>query len=347
MYKERIVWMDITRIIAILLVVFIHTLDWAMSMHLDLNTRQWLFYQSARIFGRVGVPLFLFLSGALILPGITKVDMISFYSKKIPHFLLLTIFYFLLTNIFTLYIHDKPIDIITLTSFLLSGDTMAAGQLWFMFSIIGLYFMAPFLARMIDSLKTNEIILLATLSMSLVNLSEMYSIFFRKHLFLANIGSDFISGNIIYFILGYLVYKRNVFAKTSKTLLLLGAVISFVLLLATQYYLKITNNFVGEGFTWYNSLLIILISLFIFALLSKIDLQLSINSLKLLQFFSKSSFCVFLFHLIPLLTISEYTKLINMNIYVQIITISLATYLLCLVYYSFMVRFKLLRKLIL
>ncbi|TKI05533.1 acyltransferase [Martelella alba] len=342
--------MDVTRTIAIILVLFIHSWDGVILSHhhIDNDLKQWVIYQAGHIIGRVGVPLFYFLSGSLVLTSIYDKDIIQFYKDKIPRFLYLTFVYFLVTNIFHLYLYRNDIHVYALIESLLYGNTLAAYQLWFMFSIIGLYLIAPFMSRMVKQLKDKELIILISLSLMLVNMPNLFYVLFGKNIFLSNIGWDFIGGDITYFLLGYLVYARGFLQSTSKAMLILFASSFFFSLLLIQYYLKVTGKMQGEGFTWYNSILIIMISFFIFTLLRQVKSPSDTSLMrKSMEYCSRSSFSVFLFHLIPMTLLFKVFDKINLEEHLKVLLISTMTYLLSLAYYRIISNSKVLKKILL
>lgn len=83
--QQRIFWLDAARAIAIMLVVFTHV-NGQISNDYVLKS---LFNS----IDRLGVPIFIMLSGGLLLPKLSQVDFLQFYKKRIPQFIILIIFY--------------------------------------------------------------------------------------------------------------------------------------------------------------------------------------------------------------------------------------------------------------
>ena len=83
---QSIYWLDITRTLAILLVVFTH-------IHEELGVNSLIVKSLFYNIDRLGVPLFFMLSGSLILPKLVNGNIVDFYKKRIPQFIFLLFIY--------------------------------------------------------------------------------------------------------------------------------------------------------------------------------------------------------------------------------------------------------------
>ncbi len=347
MSSGRIAWMDLTRFLAMATVVALHTTDQLMQSQNNLNELQWIIYQTFRIIGRTAVPIFVMISGALVLPKISNISVFEFYKKRIPQFFLVLIFYFYVTNIIVSLLDHSSFTFSNLESRLFRGDTFHAYQLWFMFTIIGLYFIAPFVGRMMSILSNKEIYIYLGLCVIANYLSVSQTIIFGSHPFYTQFGSEFLGTYLAYFIVGYLIHNRGVAKNISIYLIMPLLLIAIAIILYIQLYLKnlgqLQNN---EGFTWYDSLGIFIASSLIFALLSKIEDSSLKFFFKPLRFLSASSFCVYLFHLIPLEVFKMMPSMTNHNVIISSSMITCATYLCGLIFYIALYKIKYIRNLV-
>lgn len=133
----RDVSLDITRILALFLVIVVHTYkgDLSVANFLELG----FFF-----IGKLGVPLFVMISGALLLNK--NVLMETFYQKRAVRVLLPWVFwsiiYFLVEYVVITSIQNQPQ--LLLKNFL----TIMLSDFWFMPMILGLYWLTPYLKKM-------------------------------------------------------------------------------------------------------------------------------------------------------------------------------------------------------
>ena len=339
--------MDFARFFAMLSVVALHTTDQLMITHPNISDLKFGLYQAFRIIGRCGVPIFLMISGALILPKINQMSVAGFYKKRLPQFFLVLAFYFFITNIFVITLNKGEIKYDDLFNDLIHGRMMHAYQLWFMFTIIGIYFVAPFVGRMLQALKNSEILIYLSLCIIVYFLSVSQNILAGSGSVYTVFGGDFLGTYLAYFIIGYLIHERKIIknVKAITITLLLALAISTVVYI--QFYLKsqgVLNT--NEGFTWYNSMGILIVSILIFSLMSKIKCSHHGGTSKLLKFLSDSSFCVYLFHLIPLEYLLTSSQLKAQPVILSAAFITIMVYAACTIYYLILYKIKYLRKLV-
>lgn len=347
MNSNRIAWMDFARFFAMATVVALHTTDQLMMAHRDLSELQWSAYQIFRIIGRTGVPIFLMISGALVLPKIGSIGVLKFYKKRIPQFFLVLIFYFYATNTFISFIHGAEFKFSDLEYKIFHGDMSHAYQLWFMFTIIGLYFVAPFIGRMLSLLSTKETFIYLALCLIAYYLPVSQGIIFGSQPFYTLFNGEFLGTYLAYFVIGYLIHNRDVAKNISAWALATMLLVSIAVMLYIQHYLKSIGALEhGEGFTWYNSVGIFIVSSLLFSLLSKIkDSSIAFAS-KPLNYLSASSFCVYLFHLIPLEVFLMMPAMKSHSVLLSAAMIACSTYLCCLVFYAALHKIKYVRKLV-
>ena len=83
--KKRIVFIDYLRLAAILMVIMCHVIDVNCRLwlgYVDMSLFRQLFVYIVLIFGRLGVPIFLMITGYLLLDrDYSKIQLIYFYKK--------------------------------------------------------------------------------------------------------------------------------------------------------------------------------------------------------------------------------------------------------------------------
>ncbi len=210
---DRIFWLDSVKIIAIFLVIFIHS---ASTPQLPTTNRlDWIilvFYDSIT---RICVPLFIMASGALLLGKLESYR--TFFKKRISRILMPWIFW---TVIYLLwFIATNKIQ--SLSDFAQQTHELSFSYFWFMPMISGLYLLTPMLRLWIQR-ATNKDVMYALILWFMI-----YSVF---PLCMKLVSPDFIIPNpfvfehLGYFILGYvLLHLQKPLLKAKQlTLLLVG-----------------------------------------------------------------------------------------------------------------------------
>ena len=149
--RERSWYLDYMRIIATLAVIMIHVSSYRFQA-VKVTSTEWAamnFYDSI---ARYAVPVFLMLSGALFLHEDKKIDIKIIYEKYILRIITAFIFWSLLYVVYINY--DKGWQKI-LTGFI-EGYT----HMWYIFLIVGLYMIIPFLKQINVSQKLTRYFLI-------------------------------------------------------------------------------------------------------------------------------------------------------------------------------------------
>lgn len=294
---SRITWIDYVRCVAILLVILMHA-----SEQSGLSDLASISIMSS--IGRLGVPLFLMISGALMLPKVFQYSIPEYfgrYTQRIIQFVLLLFGYALITNLtYILFIEGAVID--NPLHFLIHNNGITAkgvaGHIWYMRVITVLYILLPFLAKCIIPLKSRAVcvwIVLCILPFILSN--ELNSIKLLSRVF----------PYIGYFILGYLICNRTNFKTKSKNVILISSLVLIISILAALITDLQLNGADFFRFHWYTSSCSILISsIALFILLRELFGAYS-TCPPIIANLAKCSFGIYLSHYIILLGIRDFT----------------------------------------
>ncbi|MCH4012692.1 MAG: acyltransferase [Furfurilactobacillus sp.] len=314
--KKRILTLDVIRSIAIVLVVACHSLQQTIpAFNIDGSSQQFVSYSiikqilavSVFILGRTGVPLFLILSGYLM------IDRPYNNKSYLKHFLLhnllpLLVCFEIWTVIYELFL-KKVFDLhIVLKDYFLSGlflDNPASKlfsvylwHYWYIPAILGLYLTLPFLANAIVKSSREVVNLFLGISilftMLLPEVSAVLSVE-RKSMVTTTISiGTALSFSAVYFAFGYLI-KQGALKRLKSTWLILIASIDFILLLAGSLFLDTKYIVPGRPIfgVWYTSPLLLVFSIVLFELLRRIP---ETDNLAVFTLFSKLSLGVYLIH---------------------------------------------------
>lgn len=292
--QQRIFWLDAARAIAIMLVVFTHV-NGQISNDYVLKS---LFNS----IDRLGVPIFIMLSGGLLLPKLSQVDFLQFYKKRIPQFIILIIFYSIVTSAFFLYffkgqgfIESIFIALKNHNGVYPANTGIQASHLWFMYMIIELYLIAPFLSRLVACLTDKEILYFIILCVFFVQLKDSIGTKLDTS-FISRMGRDFLGSYLSYFLFGYLVIHRKL--SLSKIYQYMLFIIPIIVCVSVELYSK---SYIAR-FHWYSNSIFVVVSGFGLILILK-DIFHTVKEIKLFTLLSKLSFGIYLIHIVILYAI--------------------------------------------
>lgn len=295
--NQRVYWLDAARAIAILLVVFTHCHEQA-----QVTDPLWggIFYS----IDRLGVPVFFMLSGGLILDRIKDIPIMDFYKRRIVQFVIVLCAYSILTNTVKLTLDSGDVlssiskSVISYNAVFNSTESNGiygyARQLWYMYAIIQLYLIAPFVSKLLTVLTTRQIIGFLVLCALFNQVKMTGQTFGFDWNLLRRLGTDFTGSFLFYFVLGYVLIAREGLNAMSKKI---QWPLSFLLVVLPSFLLVKADVSVGKlsgEMHWYTASLFILISSI--GLMMMIKLVFSVRRIAIFEILSVCSFGIFLSH---------------------------------------------------
>lgn len=348
MKKERIAWVDLIRVSAVLCVIMLHTFDHAnLKLMPTMTSLEFEFYQIIRMIGRVAVPLFLMISGHLIINKAATEEPLRFYKKRVPQFILIIIAYTVINNyLISIAIH-KELNISLVLSNLLNGNTGLAYPLWYMFVITGIYLFAPFIGRMVKACSDRDLKVYLSLAVILCFIPSTLNTLFHVNSPFGMIANSYGSEYVIYFITGYYLAKSKDVEAISTRTLIASFVFITILVVMLQFHLwRQDKQSYAEGITWYNSIFIYIQSCVIFAIAMKCDKRIGKSARKILSSLGKGSFFTYLIHL-SFLDLILFSGVIHSSYkYLNLSVMIVMTYTICMVVFFALSRFRLMSILI-
>ncbi len=219
-------WADATRIFSIFLVVLLHTSAGLVYQWGKISPDWWWAGNLYDSFSRVSVPLFVMLSGALLLPKTEKYNV--FFHKRIKRILIPWIVWASIYVLWAIIWDGRQI-----TSFAelkaLYIQTFLGG-FWFLVMLMGLYLLTPLWRLFIQNARRSDYIYLFLMWFFLASIVPLVGIF-SGHYFFATLPLSFkYSG---YFVLGYFLSKEMVGKISPKWLMIIGVGMSLLIAGAT------------------------------------------------------------------------------------------------------------------
>lgn len=240
--KERNTYLDLTRVIAVVAVVTIHISGWFVAYFAPSSTE----FLWGNIFDGIScmaVPIFVMISGALMLDEDRQVDTRQLYTKNIKALVGPLIFWSVLyCGVYTILIpiaEGQTVELWTIGYSLLAGHY----HMWYLYMIIGLYLITPFLRKFVSKENKNLVLLFIGLSLAaqftipiLNGLTKIYDRAVWLISWIEKFQLGFVGGYTVYYLLGW--YLTHIGVKRKRRLYCLGA----LSLVATILYVQVTQD---------------------------------------------------------------------------------------------------------
>lgn len=154
---KHIEWIDVARAFAICCVVMCHSVEKTYPLHIGyiprISEQSRIFCFLAFTFGRCGVPIFLMISGYLLLDRTYDGEQCRKFWKN--NWLRLLVCYELwnvIYNFYLCFLHQEKFSINFLLQEMLFVRQISLNHIWYLPMIIGLYLLVPFVANGLRSL---------------------------------------------------------------------------------------------------------------------------------------------------------------------------------------------------
>ena len=323
--KSRIIKYDVARVFAILCVVLCHATEEVYGTNFVGDG--WLSIQS-RIFmiisftiGRLGVPIFLFLTGALIFKKKmnTDNDVINFYKKNLVSLVIVNSVWVGIYNIYFWLIGETEfitLEIILKELFLLKQVPLS--NMWYIPMIIGMYIGLPFIIKVVKTFSKKTLSLLLWLVFVFLFISPMVNVIFRifsvDNSYSSLLNLNFLGGFYgLYILLGYYMTNRNKIS-INKLKLFLISIVCFVITCMFQYFSYTDrSNYIYN--VWYNFPFLLVCTICLFLIIISIDYsKLNKKIIKILNFVSKASLSIFFLHIIVQQLLWDYIEFLNVKL---------------------------------
>ena len=301
---KRIFWLDLVRAFAIITVVLNHIVkvfysfsDTNAQAMLSLSPQSRIFATICFLLSRLGVPLFLFLTGYFMLDKTySEKDIRKFWRTKCLGLLIAAVFWNIAYYLFSVFYFNYQFDLWKFIQSILffRGADSHFGHMWYVNMILGIYLTLPFFANVINKTKDKTIfrlpfVVFFTLLFGIPLINAIITpLGVPAITSLINYG--FTAGIYgLYLLGGYLVKKGTLKNLSTKKLIFISSS-SFLLMLALQLFSFHARHSYNP---WYDYAPLYLCAISLFELCSRIKEP---RHKKLVTSLSYYSFAIFLTH---------------------------------------------------
>lgn len=271
---------DIIRILAFIFIVLLHTVNIQYGINI------WILLYGVI---SIGVNLFIMISGYLLLDKSEKMSV--FFKKRIRGIFPLFIFF----NI--VYIFVNKVKIMPV----LQGKEIVAPHFWYIYMILGLYFITPWLQKVLKFAKKETFIILVLWFLCSILNPHLIKFDLPRIPFSHFPITEFIG----YYILGYYIkVDRNKIKKVPFSIIIIIYLIGFFIsAISTKYVLLKTGNRISDFFDK-NSLGTFFMTVSFFTFFIKLDFK---NRNEAVKIVSNSTYFAFLVHLLVLKIVVKFS----------------------------------------
>ena len=313
--KKRQANFELLRIISMILIVIFHFSDWGGIININSSIGNKLFGEFINIGGKLGVNLFVLISGYFLSSSKFKI-------KKLLKILLEVWFYSVGIAIICFLLKIGDLSKTTLIRSLLP---VTYNMYWFVTSYVGLYLLFPFINKLLNNLdrkKHKTIIILLGLMISII------PTFMPK--------ANPFNSNLIWFVYVYIIatyiskYDMKFIENNRKNLIIIFMIamlmfISSVICTFIGYKIDIFNRLITHFNTMY-SLPMLILSIYVFAIFKNIHIKNNI----IISTLARSSFAVYLIHINAVFRGYLFKNIIKIqNFYEQDILILVTYVIMC------------------
>lgn len=206
--EQRIVYLEFLRVISLFFVIFNHTGKLGFFHFAERNPNSFLFFAELliSIFCKFSVPVFLAVSGALLL---NKEDSVQKWLKRIGHFAFILVFYSLIYYLYDVLTGPDPVSPGYFIRTLYSGNLKY--HLWYLYLYLAYLLIIPFLRALVRNLEDRYFYYLLVLTVIFEGLLPCLE-FLYKHGEITLNGdlsiAAYLGRIVVYPCLGYFMHNR-------------------------------------------------------------------------------------------------------------------------------------------
>lgn len=232
MNKERVLWLDFLRVFSLFSMMILHVTT-TMWHDLDVSSNEWMYLNIYNSLVRHCVPIFVMVSGAILLNSKYVINIKEIYTVKIMRLFIAFVSWSGVYTVVTMYREDIRGSVNFIKIF-----TEGQYHLWFLLMMSGIYMMLPIAKAIVSKKEAMEYyIILSIIFFYLPNLLLQMNPFVGKlgNMVLDYVGLEVICGYMSYFVLGYYLIT-TVLSKNQRIILyLLGILARLFTIIGTQW----------------------------------------------------------------------------------------------------------------
>lgn len=247
------IWLDAARVVSILAVVFLHVAATVVTSR-DVGSPDWWYSNIYDSLVRWCVPVFIMISGALLLGTDKREPVAAFYRKRMLRIFVPLVVW---TAVFLFWQGERATFSLADLGLAAVVRRIASGKphyhMWFLFMIVSLYLFTPFIRILVRHATRAELWLLVALLFAVAALHEVFGAFVNRGV---SLFVFWFLSYLPYYLCGHLIATSD---RAMSTRVLLAVFGGSVLLTALGCYLLAGTRGIEEGLYFYGYLSITVI----------------------------------------------------------------------------------------
>jgi len=242
------IWLDAARVISILAVVFLHVAATVVTGR-DIGSPDWWYGNVYDSLVRWCVPVFIMISGALLLGSDKRETIGDFYRRRMTRIFVPLVVW---TIVFLFWRGEQATFSLADLTVAAAVRRIASGRphyhMWFLFMIVSLYLFTPFIRILARHARRAELWLLVALLFGVAALHEVFGVFVERGV---SLFVFWFLSYLPYYLCGYLIATSD---RAMSTRVLLAVFCGSVLLTALGCYVLAGSRGIEEGLYFYGYL---------------------------------------------------------------------------------------------
>lgn len=241
---ENIGWISNLRLVALYAVIVLHCTSILLGQYGKVPLTSWLAADFLNAFVRFAVPVFVMITGALLLPREYEIG--SFLKKRLTRVVIPFIFWSLVYVAYSWYNEefsftgDTWANVKTVLILLKNGSSY---HLWYVYMLVGLYFFIPVIGKYVRNASEKEILYFLIVWFAVMMLNQPYLLPYNP-----SVDMHYFAGFAGYLVLGYYLAGKTFNVKKLRLWLFLLFVFSVTLITAGSWLLIKYPSFPGTMF---------------------------------------------------------------------------------------------------
>ncbi len=295
---KRIYYLDFLRSYAIIMVVIVHSISEYIVVPELYGTVSWYANLILNAFSRTGVPIFFMISGALLLSADSTKNFATFYKRAIKRILVPLIAWNVIYFLYQVIIGVSELNLWIMLSALINQGTEY--HLWYLYTLLGIYLLAPFMKTLVDDCSSKQQYLLLFLMLFSTTICPFINSVTPLYI---NLFDPLFNGYLSCFLMGYILSNIKI---NQKNIILFSLIGIFGLMFSVLYHhINSSNESINLFFNYGYSICHYGFAAAIFVI-AKIIFEKRTFAVKTVTALSKYSFGIYLIHIMVTNSIMSY-----------------------------------------
>jgi surface polysaccharide O-acyltransferase-like enzyme len=235
---QQLDWINNLRIVAMLAVAVLHTTSPLLMQYGKVPMNQWLVADFYNALSRFGVPVFVMITGALMLHR--DYELGDFFKKRFSRILGPFLFWSLVYVAYSWYNEDIAFTGDTWANIRLVLHQLKYGSsyhLWYVYMLIGLYFFIPIIGKFVRNATEKEIVYFLIVWIAVMMISQPYLARFNPQ-----VDMHYFAGYAGYLVLGHYLAFKKLALKHQALWFGLLFLVSFAVIFVGTYLMDVHIN---------------------------------------------------------------------------------------------------------